>query len=126
MYRLSRGKEIARTAVREVAGSVDDEERVSIALHELLEALQIELPISRRAWVARASARDDARPQRAVRGYDGSLHVLHANTKLQATANRSRVVGARLAMQHTTQETQGTQAATGNGALPSNECMCIG
>lgn len=54
MFRLSRVKEIARTAVREVAGSVDDEERVSIALHELLEALQIGYPFREgHGWLVR-------------------------------------------------------------------------
>jgi len=40
MFRLSSGKEITRTVIREVAGNVDDEERVSIALYELPEELQ--------------------------------------------------------------------------------------
>jgi len=39
-FRLNSGKEIARAVIREVAGNVDDEERVSIALYELLEELQ--------------------------------------------------------------------------------------
>jgi len=40
MFRPSSGKEITRTVIREIGGSVDDEERVALTLHELLEELQ--------------------------------------------------------------------------------------
>ena len=38
-FQLRSGNEITRTVIREIAGSVDDEERVALTLHELLVKL---------------------------------------------------------------------------------------